>query len=231
MRVNEFNQPIGPALPNFTPGQQPAIDQLVGKYAVVEPLNFEQHLAQAYQFYGPSSPLEQWTYLPLDRFADLPSFSAYFKTMVASTDPYYLAIKNKATKQVVGTFALMNINPANRTVEMGWVLFGPQLKRSRVATEAQFLVMQYVFETLKYRRYEWECDHLNQPSRQAALRLGFQFEGTLRQKVVYNGRSRDTDWFGMTETDYATMKPKFERWLAADNFDEHGQQKRSLNEE
>lgn len=80
------------------------------------------------------------------------------------------------------------------------------------------------------RRYEWECDHLNQPSRQAALRLGFKFEGTLRQKVVYNGRNRDTDWFGMTETNYATMKPKFTRWLAPENFDETRHQKRSLNE-
>ncbi|WP_304248748.1 GNAT family N-acetyltransferase [Limosilactobacillus gastricus] len=230
MRLNEFNQPIGDALPDFTPGEWPQINQLTGNFVTVEPINLARHFESAYEFYGPQSPQEQWTYLPMEAFTSQADFKEHFSQMAASKDPYYLAVVDKKTGQVVGTFSLMRIDPQNRSVEMGWVLYGPKLKRSRLATEAQYLVMKYVFETLHYRRYEWKCDHLNAPSKRAAERLGFKFEGTFRRANVYKGRSRDTDWHSMLAEEYAAMKPKFEQWLAPENFDEDGQQVKSLQE-
>lgn len=230
MRLNEFNQPIGDALPDFTPGEWPQINQLTGNFVTVEPINLARHFESAYEFYGPQSPQEQWTYLPMEAFTSQADFKEYFSQMAASKDPYYLAVVDKKTGQVVGTFSLMRIDPQNRSVEMGWVLYGPKLKRSCLATEAQYLVMKYVFETLHYRRYEWKCDHLNAPSKRAAERLGFKFEGTFRRANVYKGRSRDTDWHSMLAEEYAAMKPKFEQWLAPENFDEDGQQVKSLQE-
>lgn len=230
MPTNAFNQEIGFPVPDFTPGQAPAISQLIGDYAIVEPISMADHLDDAYAFYGPSSPEEQWTYFPLEAFDNKQSFSDYFETMAQSQDPYYLAIKDKASGRVLGTFALMRTDKNNRVIEMGWVLYGSELKHSRVATEAQFLVMQYVFEVLNYRRYEWKCDSLNEPSGKAAQRLGFQFEGTFRRAIVYKGRNRDTNWYSMIEEDYQNMKPKFQSWLKPDNFDETGKQILSLQD-
>lgn len=112
---------------------------------------------------------------------------------------------------------------------MGWVIYSDELQQTRQATEAHYLVMKYVFETLKYRRYEWKCDHLNQPSRQAAKRLGFTHEGTFRQALVYKGRNRDTDWFSMLDKEWPKRKQRLENWLADRNFDANGQQLTSLS--
>lgn len=230
MRKNEFNQPIGESLPNFSPGKRPQIDQLKGMYALVEPLDVKRHFADAYKVFGPNSPQEQWTYLSLNSFKDEASFRDYFIAIAQSSDPYYLAIIDRASGKLLGIFSLMRIDSTNRVVEMGWVLYGEQLKRSRIATEAQFLVMQYVFETLQYRRYEWKCDSLNFPSRNAAQRLGFQFEGIFRRATVYKGRSRDTAWFSMLAEEYVSMKPKFISWLDPANFNDVGQQIKALND-
>ena len=230
MPTNHLNQSIGEALPHFTAGRQPNIQQLVGRYTIIEPVNVVKHFDDAYAFYGPESPETQWTYLPIDAFQNKDDFRAYFEKMAQSKDPYYLAILNKETGKIIGTFSLMRIDTANRVVEMGWVLYGSELKQSRFATEAQFLVMQYVFEVLRYRRYEWKCDSLNAPSGKAAKRLGFTFEGTFRRVQVYKGRSRDTNWYSMLEEEYQAMKPKFEKWLQPENFDKNGKQISALNE-
>lgn len=137
MRLNEFNQPIGDALPDFTPVELPQIKQLSGNFAMVEPVNVEKHLDSAYEFYGPQSPKDQWTYLPINAFESKADFETYFTQMAASKDPYYLAVIDQQSGKVVGTFSLMRIDLNNRSVEMGWVLYGPELKRSRIATEAQ----------------------------------------------------------------------------------------------
>ena len=111
---------------------------------------------------------------------------------------------------------------------MGWVIYSERLKRSCIATEAQFLLAQYVFETLRYRRYEWKCDVLNQASRRAAERLGSRFEGIFRQAVVYKGRNRDTAWFAMLDSEWPQIKRRMQRWLDEENFDEHGRQRRAI---
>ena len=149
--------------------------------------------------------------------------------METSQDPYYFAIIDKTTGQAVGTFALMRIDPNHRVIEVGWVVFSPQMQRSKVGTEAHFLLVNYVFETLKYRRYEWKCDSLNQASNRAAKRLGFSFEGTFRQAQVYKGRNRDTNWYSMLDFEWQHKKQRFHRWLSDDNFQSDGQQKIALS--
>jgi RimJ/RimL family protein N-acetyltransferase len=124
----------------------------------------------------------------------------------------------------------MRNDMANRVIEMGWVIYSDALQRTRMATEAQYLVMKYVFEEMQYRRYEWKCDHLNVSSHQAALRLGFTYEGTFRQALVNKGRNRDTDWFSMLDYEWEKNKQRLEKWLSDDNFTEDGQQIVSLRE-
>jgi len=141
-----------------------------------------------------------------------------------STDLFFSSQTNEASQ------ILYDRDPANRVVEVGWVCYGDALKRSRLATEAQYLLMHYVFDKLLYRRYEWKCDALNQPSKRAAERLGFTYEGRFRQAVVYKGRNRDTDWLSMIDSDWPVVKTRLEKWLSPDNFDEKGQQIKALSE-
>ena len=116
----------------------------------------------------------------------------------------------------------MEIRPAMRVVEVGHIVYSPALQRTPLATEAQFLLMRYAFETLGYRRYEWKCNALNAPSRRAALRFGFKFEGLFRQHMIAKGRNRDTAWFSILDSEWPARKAAFERWLAPENFDSNG---------
>jgi RimJ/RimL family protein N-acetyltransferase len=229
MPINAFDQTIGELVPDFKPGELPSFSSITGRYCVIEHLSAERHLEAIYSFYGPDSLSSQWTYLPMEALSSKEEVKQLLIQNEQSKDPYFLAILDKSTQRVVGTFALMRIDQQNRVIEVGWVIYSPTLKRSRIATEAQYLLMKYVFETLQYRRYEWKCDSLNKASMQAAKRLGFQFEGIFRRVAVYKGRNRDTAWFSMLEEEWQHMKPKFERWLAPENFDKNGQQLNSLN--
>ena len=229
MPINAFDQTIGELVPDFKPGELPSFSSITGRYCAIEHLSAERHLEAIYSFYGPDSLSSQWTYLPMEALSSKEEVKQLLIQNEQSKDPYFLAILDKSTQRVVGTFALMRIDQQNRVIEVGWVIYSPTLKRSRIATEAQYLLMKYVFETLQYRRYEWKCDSLNKASMQAAKRLGFQFEGIFRRVVVYKGRNRDTAWFSMLEEEWQHMKPKFERWLAPENFDKNGQQLNSLN--
>jgi RimJ/RimL family protein N-acetyltransferase len=122
----------------------------------------------------------------------------------------------------------MEIRPAMRVIEVGNIVYAPALQRTPLATEAQYLLARYVFEALGYRRYEWKCNALNAPSRRAAVRFGFTFEGLFRQHQIVKGRNRDTAWFSMLDTEWPARKAAYERWLAPDNFDAAGRQKLSL---
>ena len=150
--------------------------------------------------------------------------------MIERKDRFYYAIIDKATGKALGTFSLMRIDQANRTIEVGSVTFSPALKQTRMGTEAHCLLARYVFEELNYRRYEWKCDALNLPSRKAAERLGFVYEGTFRQAVIYKGRTRDTDWLSMIDKDWPQVKACLEAWLKSENFDEEGHQLKSLRD-
>ena len=230
MPVNEYGQMIGESMEGYTPGALPSIDFLEGRYARIEALSVEKHAEDLLAVYGPDSPREMWTYLFQPPVANLEELMVALKQMIERKDRFYYAIIDKATGKALGTFSLMRIDQANRVVEVGAVTFSPALKQTRMGTEAHYLLARYVFEELNYRRYEWKCDALNLPSRKAAERLGFIYEGTFRQAVIYKGRTRDTDWMSMIDKDWPRVKARFEAWLKRDNFDENGQQLKSLRE-
>ena len=229
MNLNEFNQPIGDKVNNFFEGKKPEIVEIIGKYAIIEKLSFKNHFEDLVEVYGLENDLKNWTYFPLEPFTNRNELKKYLEIIEKSEDPYFLSILDKKTKKVLGTFALMRIDAKNRVIEIGWILYSPELKRSRIATEAQYLVMKYVFETLQYRRYEWKCDNLNESSKNSALRLGFTKEGIFRQAQVYKGRNRDTAWFSILDKEWKDNKKRFEEWLREENFDENGNQIKSLS--
>jgi RimJ/RimL family protein N-acetyltransferase len=146
-----------------------------------------------------------------------------------SVDPFFYAVVDQVSGRAVGRAALMRIEPAHGVIEVGSILWSPNMQRSPAATEAIALFATYVFEGLGYRRFEWKCNDLNVPSKRAAIRLGFSYEGLFRQHMVVKGRSRDTAWFAMTDLDWARLKPAYQRWLRPANFDALGQQREALS--
>jgi RimJ/RimL family protein N-acetyltransferase len=146
----------------------------------------------------------------------------------ASTDPMYVAVIRKEDGRCLGRQSLMRITPDHGVIEIGNILWGPDMAATRMATEAFFLHACYVFDTLGYRRFEWKCNVLNGPSRRAALRFGFRFEGVFRQHMIVKGKSRDTAWYGMLDHEWPRIKQHFERWLSPENFDGKGSQKTQL---
>jgi RimJ/RimL family protein N-acetyltransferase len=147
-----------------------------------------------------------------------------------SEDPLFFAVIDKASGKVAGRQALMRIDPAHGAIEIGNIYWGPLISRKPAATEAQFLFMQYVFDELGYRRYEWKCNDNNAPSKRAAERFGFQFEGTFRQHMVTKGNNRDTAWFSIIDSEWPALKQAYQAWLAPTNFDSDGQQIRRLED-
>jgi RimJ/RimL family protein N-acetyltransferase len=160
-------------------------------------------------------------------FADFAAFSAWIGSRPPLDDPYSYAVI-EPSGQAIGIATLMEIRPAMRVIEVGHIVYTPALQRTPLATEAQYLLALYAFETLGYRRYEWKCNALNVASRRAAARFGFTFEGVFRQHMIVKGRSRDTAWFSMLDSEWPQRKAAFERWLAPENFDKDGRQKQSL---
>ena len=162
--------------------------------------------------------------------ADREELVSLLNQMLARQDRFFYAILDRETGKALGTFSLMRIDQANRTIEVGAVTFSPALKQTRMGTEAHYLLARYVFEELHFRRYEWKCDALNLPSRKAAERLGFVYEGSFRQAVIYKGRTRDTDWLSMIDKDWPQVRARLEAWLRPENFDKNGQQIKSLRQ-
>jgi len=230
MPVNEYGQIIGESVVGHTSGKLPAIDFLEGRYARIEALSVEKHAEDLLAVYGPDTPREMWTYLFQEPVEDMKELVNLLNQMLARKDRFFYAILDRETGKSLGTFSLMRIDQNNRVIEVGTVIFSPELRGTRIGTEAQYLLARYVFEELNYRRYEWKCDTLNLPSRKAAERLGFIYEGTFRQAVIYKGRTRDTDWMSMIDKDWLKVKARFESWLSPDNFDKNGQQIKSLRQ-
>ena len=156
------------------------------------------------------------------------SFQHWLVSREQLADPFYYAVIDTSGR-ALGLATLMEIRPEHRSIEVGHIVYSPALQRTPLATEAQYLLAGYIFDTLGYRRYEWKCNALNSASRRAALRLGFTFEGILRQHMIAKGRNRDTAYFSMLESEWPARKAAFERWLAPENFDKQGRQKTRLN--
>jgi RimJ/RimL family protein N-acetyltransferase len=169
-----------------------------------------------------------WDYLFDGPYESFEAFEESMGKKSKGNDPLFFAILDRESGQALGYASYMRIEPAHRVIEVGSILFATALQRTVAATETMYLMARHVFEDLGYRRYEWKCNALNFPSRRAAERLGFTYEGIFRQHMIVKGKNRDTAWFAMLDSEWPSRKAAFEQWLDAENFDPDGKQKRSL---
>lgn len=210
--------PIGWPVALSGPAPGPERIRLDGHHIAVVPLDAAAHGADlAEGAVGPGTEA-LWQYMPAGPFPDRESFQTYLDGCAASADPLFYAILDARTAKAIGHAALMRIDRANRVIEVGHILYTPALQRTPGATEAMRLLAGYVFD-LGYRRYEWKCNALNAPSRNAAQRLGFSYEGLFRQAVIVKGRNRDTTWFSMLDGEWPQIRQGFDRWLDPANLD------------
>lgn len=228
MTTNEYGQPVGDPVTGWTSVATPDAARLEGRYCTLERLDVDRHADDLHAAYVAAPDDRDWTYLPVGPFPTLASYRDWASGAAETNDPRHYAVVDKTTGRALGTLALMRQDPANGVIEVGFVIFSRALQRTVASSEAQYLLMRYVFDDLGYRRYEWKCDSLNGPSRRAAERLGFTYEGTFRQNVVYKGRNRDTAWFSLTDGEWPHVRAAFEKWLAPGNFDGDGNQLSAL---
>jgi RimJ/RimL family protein N-acetyltransferase len=229
-RINELGQPIGFALADWNPPPFPPHVPLQGSYCRLEPLSAAKHSRDVYEAQSDDKSGARWTYSfhgPYDNFAGYEQWCAGAES---SRDPQFYAIVDVTTGRAVGTCTYMRIEPRHGVIEVGNIYFSPRLARTRAATEAMYLLMANAFD-LGYRRYEWKCDSCNLPSRAAATRFGFTYEGLFRQAIVNKGRNRDTSWFSIIDGDWTGgLRDAYLRWLSEENFDASGAQKQRLSE-
>ncbi len=222
--VNELGQPVGHDVELELPVARPARSVMEGQWARLEPLDLDRHGADLFATYSAASA-EAWTYLPYGPFTDEAVFREWLGGMVGLDDPMFFVVLVQG--RAVGVASYLRVTPWAASIEVGHIHFSPALQRTPAATEAMALMMGHVFD-LGYRRYEWKCDALNGPSRAAASRLGFSFEGIFRQATMYKGRNRDTAWFSILDSEWPAQKAAFDRWLDPLNFDESGEQRLPL---
>ena len=227
-RRNALGQPIGAPLAGWSLRQRPPRTAMMGRFCTLAPLDPERHAAELFAAYAEDTEGRLWTYLPRGPYAALDDYRSWADAACSGDDPLSHAIIDNATGKAVVTAAYLRIEPQTGVIEIGSLAFSPRLQRRAPATEAMYLMMRRVFDELGYRRYEWKCDALNAPSRAAAERLGFRYEGLFRQATVTRGRNRDTAWFSVIDGEWPALKAAFERWLDPANFAADGMQRRSL---
>ncbi len=223
-----ITRPIGPRVSD-SPATRPARRTLQGRLVTLTPLDPVAHGDSLYEATRGEAAEQLWLYLFEGPFPDRAAFDLHLRRAAASEDPLFFAILDRASGNALGYAAYMRIEPAHRVIEVGSILYTPRLQRTPLATEAMYLMARHVFEDLGYRRYEWKCNALNAPSRKAALRFGFTFEGIFRQHMIVKGRNRDTAWFSMLDLEWPARKASFERWLDPSNFGPDGRQKMALS--
>ncbi|MCX9154810.1 GNAT family N-acetyltransferase [Niveibacterium sp. 24ML] len=226
--TNEFGQPVGDEVSGWTPPPRPGGVTLTGRFCRVEPIEPARHAEALFAANAQDSDGRSWTYLPYGPFATFAEYRDWLSTMAAGQDPCFYAIVDAASGLAVGVCSYLRIDPAAGSIEVGHLHFSPRLQGKPAATEAMFLMMQHAF-TLGYRRYEWKCNALNAPSRRAAQRLGFSYEGCFRQARVDRGRNRDTTWYSVIDSEWPALKAVFEQWLGPENFDADGRQRVALS--
>jgi len=227
---NDLDQLVGAPVPNWHPNEWPKSEIKDGLYCQVVPLDISRHGEDLFNAYNKDVDGRNWTYLPYGPFDKLDDFVEWMKGACTKDDPLFHAIIDKLTGKAVGVASYLRITPAASSIEVGHIHFSPLLQRTPIATEAMYLMMRHVFEDLHYRRYEWKCNALNEASCYAAKRFGFTFEGIFRQAGIVKGRNRDTAWFSIIDSEWPVIKLAYEGWLAPDNFNETGLQKRSLKD-
>ncbi len=207
----------------------PARTTLIGNRVQLEPLNPQLHAEDLFTLsHDDDRAANLWDYLPYGPFADVVEFSKWMRGNAALADPIFYAVQDKASGKAGGVVSYLNISPLHGSIEIGHIWFTPMLQNTAQSTEALFLLMTHALDDLSYRRLEWKCDAMNEPSRSAAARLGFSFEGIFYNHLIVKGRNRDTAWFSIIDTEWPRIRANFEIWLAPENFDKNGQQLQSL---
>jgi len=223
------DRPVGPVVDPLPPGVKPDMRPLHGLWVMLEPVSAERHAKDLYASFAGSDPEGHvWTYMPYGPWTSFEQFEGWLREREASRDPWFYAFIRRDTGKPVGMGSFMRCDAPNGAIEIGHIWMSPALQQTREATEAIFLMIRHCFDELGVRRLEWKCDALNAPSRKAALRFGFTFEGIFRQHLIVKGRNRDTAWFAIIDKDWPRVRAGFERWLRPENFDEKGRQKAKL---
>lgn len=220
-------RPVGPMIENWQVPPVPAGLTLEGAYARLEPLAADTHAARLFKAFDGHDWV--WDYMPSGPFASAAQFHRWMREATAEDGIVFHAIYDREREEYGGFASYLRIKPASGSIEVGYIAMSPQLQRTRAATEAMFLMMRWAFGA-GYRRYEWKCDALNRPSRRAAQRLGFSYEGVFRQATIVKGRNRDTAWFAMIDSEWPALEEAFQLWLSPGNFDTQGRQKESLSD-
>jgi len=226
--TNHLGQPVGFAVPDWKPPCMPARETIEGRFCRLEPLDPQRHAAGLHAANALDVEGRNWTYLPYGPFATLESYRAWVEQSSRGSDPLFFAIVDRAKNQPVGVASYLRIDPASASIEVGHINYSPLLQQAPAATEAMVLMMRQAF-ALGYRRYEWKCNALNAPSRVAAQRLGFSYEGVFRQARVDKGHNRDTAWYAAIDTEWPALQAAFGEWLAPANFDDQGRQRVRLS--
>lgn len=219
---NALGQPVGAPVPDWQGAPPIPHDPIHGTRCDLVPLD-QSHANDLHRAFSADTNGALWTYMPIGPFENEADYADWVAGAAVQTDPLFYTIIDKANGAPAGVCSYLRITPLHGSVEVGWITYAPTLKQTAAATEAMYLMMKRAFE-LGYRRYEWKCDALNAPSRRAAERLGFVYEGTFRQAVVVKGRNRDTAWFSVTDQEWPVVRAAFEAWLAPENFDPDGRQ-------
>lgn len=218
--------PIGPEV-DATPRPLPARVPIRGQYAVLEPLH-RRHAAELWE--AAQGADDSWAYLGCGPFPSAEAMARYVADTASTHDPMYWAVRPVATGAVSGWLALMDIQPKHASIELGGIWFAPRMQRTRAATEAMFLLFRLAADELGYRRLVWKCNALNAPSKRAAERLGFTYEGRHRKHMVVKGRQRDTDWYSITAEEWPRCRAALMAWLDPGNFAPDGTTVRGLAE-
>ena len=229
MRGKKAERPTGPVVDPKPPGSKPDMRPLHGLWVMLEPVSAARHAGDLYQSFAASDPEGNvWTYMGYGPWQSAEQFGEWLSEREAARDPWFYAFIRRDSGKACGMGAFMRCDAANGVVEIGHIWLSPGLQRTREATEAIFLMIRHCFDDLGVRRLEWKCDALNAPSRRAAERFGFTFEGIFRQHMIVKGRNRDTAWYAMLDKDWPRVRAGFERWLRPENFDAKGRQKAKL---
>jgi RimJ/RimL family protein N-acetyltransferase len=218
---------FGAEVPGFVPPPRPGAGPIEGRHVRLERLEADRHAADLFRAMSADDRI--WDYLPYGPFASASAYHRWVKENAGGQDPAFYAIRNLATGQCGGVASFLRITPEAGTIEVGHICLAPEAQRGIVATEAMYLMMRWAFEA-GYRRYEWKCDALNLPSRRAAQRLGFSYEGVFRQAAIVKGRNRDTAWFACIDREWPALKECYEAWLRPENFDAKGRQRERLSD-
>lgn len=224
---NELDQPIGFPVRDWSPPPFPPREPMQGRFCRLEPLDPDRHAEALFAAIAAKADERSWTYLAYGPFATLEQYRDWMDRTCRGEDPAFFAIIDRNDGQPVGIASYLRITPGSGSIEVGHIHYSPRLRRSPIATEAMYLLMEQAF-ALGYRRYEWKCDALNAASRAAAQRLGLSYEGIFRQATVYKGRNRDTAWFAAVDAEWPALRAAFQAWLAPGNFDDEGQQRTRL---